>query len=607
MKFSNKDSSMPICATENIPLFVMYIKRELSKEQERKLDQHIEQCIDCRMNFAYTEEILNLRHPLSSDEKSLLLKYVTDPLWYYSINNAKKQILDEVKELLKKPQLDSVNTSTLSSRTPNDDKDKSVNKTNSSNNNQNTNKHIYQKYSYFISTILILVFVVLASSIVLITTKYLRLGSSLPLSNSSSPIIPITSTTYNQQTSSLENNLYQKLDIAIDEFLSTQNNDYLNKANIVAKDIEDKYQDKYGIDLVTYYQGIPSSITKKLLSCRNTLSQLTTQPIGEHYQERLDKTEKIVEQFILFGNLIEAYKTKALVAKLKVKLLKYDQAEVIINEGLHFSQQKNYRVLQAYFLLWQAKRLVEVSEFSLAEDIFKQTIDLGKLLEIKELFVSPSMTLAATYLKNDDNEQALKIAQSVLANCKDCNIEHTISLLQIAGVAAFNKKFNELSRAYLDKAIELSKGYNNPYLLGMSYIFLAVTLADAGELDKAEEFYLKATTVTNNIEEPTTKLNVTSIILGYQAKAKLLAGDLDNALKLYQETIVVLNKLPFISNLEIAQAEEGLAITLNKLNKHTEAEKHFAIAKNHQQIADESKQTANCLLSFIPSNCSSKY
>jgi len=598
---------MPICATENIPLFVMYIKRELSKEQERKLDQHIEQCIDCRMNFAYTEEILNLRHPLSSDEKSLLLKYVTDPLWYYSINNAKKQILDEVKELLKKPQLDSVNTSTLSSRTPNDDKDKSVNKTNSSNNNQNTNKHIYQKYSYFISTILILVFVVLASSIVLITTKYLRLGSSLPLSNSSSPIIPITSTTYNQQTSSLENNLYQKLDIAIDEFLSTQNNDYLNKANIVAKDIEDKYQDKYGIDLVTYYQGIPSSITKKLLSCRNTLSQLTTQPIGEHYQERLDKTEKIVEQFILFGNLIEAYKTKALVAKLKVKLLKYDQAEVIINEGLHFSQQKNYRVLQAYFLLWQAKRLVEVSEFSLAEDIFKQTIDLGKLLEIKELFVSPSMTLAATYLKNDDNEQALKIAQSVLANCKDCNIEHTISLLQIAGVAAFNKKFNELSRAYLDKAIELSKGYNNPYLLGMSYIFLAVTLADAGELDKAEEFYLKATTVTNNIEEPTTKLNVTSIILGYQAKAKLLAGDLDNALKLYQETIVVLNKLPFISNLEIAQAEEGLAITLNKLNKHTEAEKHFAIAKNHQQIADESKQTANCLLSFIPSNCSSKY
>ncbi|KAF0249124.1 MAG: hypothetical protein FD167_1478, partial [bacterium] len=242
-----------------------------------------------------------------------------------------------------------------------------------------------------------------------------------------------------------------------------------------------------------------------------------------------------------------------------------------------------------------------------AEDIFKETIDLGKLLEIDELLVSPSMTLAATYLKNNDNAQALKIAQNILANCKNCNIEYTISLLQIAGVAAFNIKFNELSRAYLDKAIQLSKEYN-PYSLAMSYTFLAVTLTDSKEFDKAEEFYSKAITVTNNIKEQTAKLEVRSIILGYQAKAKLINGDLEKAAKLYQETLVIINDLHLNNSLEISQLQEGLAMALKGSGKEIEAQKHFTIAKNYQETANESKQTANCLLSFIPNSCtSSKY
>lgn len=190
-----------------------------------------------------------------------------------------------------------------------------------------------------------------------------------------------------------------------------------------------------------------------------------------------------------------------------------------------------------------------------------------------------------------------------MANSKNSSIENIVSLLHIAGISAFNKNFNELSRSYLDNAIQLSKDSKNTYSLAMSYTFLAVTLANSKEFDKAEGFYLKAKVLATQIEEQPTRLETTSIILGYQAKAKLMAGNFEQAAALYQETMSTMNKLDFKNNLEMAQLEEGLATSLNKTGKTTEGQKHLVLAKNYQNLANESKQTANCLLSFIPSNC----
>lgn len=598
MKLNNskEEPLTPICTTENIPLFVMYIKSELSNDHKDRLDKHLQNCIDCKMNLAYVKEILQFKHPISIDEKTLLLKCLTDPLFYYFINNVKKEVFNDVKNLIQEKQID-------------DSKIKNINKTSTNNikqpnkPNEYNKKTIYPKstYSYLMLATSMAVFLMLGSFILLgLGIKYPALQAYLPFSKQVGAKNS-TDLTSNLIVNAKENNLYQQLDSAIDEYLKANNKESSEKAEIIAKDIKLRYEDNYGIDLVKYYKSVPDSAIKILAENRKKLSSLTEQPINDNYDKNLVELEKIAQSFTSYGDLIDAHKAKILIARMKVKTFKYDEAETTINEGLSFAQKNNYLMLESYFTLWQAKRLVEIPDFSLAQDLFNKTIELGKKLEITELFVSSSMTLAGIYLKNDDNEQALKVAQDVLANAKSYNVDYTVSLLQMAGVAAFNNKFDELSKTYLNQAITLSEEHKKPHLLVMSYTFMGLTLSESNQFSQAEDFYLKAKLAANNIEQTDTRLAILSITLGYEAKTKLNQGDLQTATKLYQETLTIIKDLKINNDLEISQLERGLAIALEKSGKEAQAQEHFAIAKTHQSMAESKKENANFLLSFLPS------
>lgn len=102
MRYNNKYEESLSCANKNILLFVMYIRGELSRERELRLDNHIINCDDCKAGFTMVEEILNLSHPLSANEKTLFLKNTTDPLWHQSFNTLKQQLITELKESVEK-------------------------------------------------------------------------------------------------------------------------------------------------------------------------------------------------------------------------------------------------------------------------------------------------------------------------------------------------------------------------------------------------------------------------------------------------------------------------------------------------------------------------
>ncbi|MBI4850231.1 MAG: hypothetical protein HY819_00235, partial [Acidobacteria bacterium] len=407
----------------------------------------------------------------------------------------------------------------------------------------------------------------------------------------------------NNKPKSAGTNLYQELDLAIDEYLEHQDISYINKAREIATDIDTKYGDKYGVDLVSYYQTISNSQKKNLLIYRKKFVELSNQPSGDNYEHRLKESEKLKSNFFSLGNTLETYKINTLIAKLHVKLLKYKIAEIVINDGLNFADKHNYLFLKGHFLLWQAKNLSELSDFSLAESVFKETIKIGEVLKIEELLISPGMTLAAIYLKNDDNKKALKTVEQVLNNYSLSNIEHTISLLQIGGVSAFNLKLYNLSEGYFHDAITLSKKHSNSYALIMSYTFYGVTLAQAQRFEKAEEAFEKAKEETKKIQEEASRLNVSSITLGYQAKAKLLAGQFTKAIELYKETLAIIDKLEITNTLEAGQIQEGLAIALEKIGREDEAKQHITIAKHYQELAASKEERANCLLSFMPNIC----
>jgi len=598
MRLNNKEDLTPICATENVPLFVMYVKGELTEKHKSKLEAHLSHCADCKMNLAYVKEILQFKHPLSADEKTLLLKYLSDPLFYYFIHDIRKKVLSDVRDILKEVNIHIKNNENIEAY-----KDGKINQ---------PSKLSYQKrpYSYAVMTLAIAGFLSLGSLIVLgLSVKYPALQSYLPFSNSTSPVVEerlpsnLNSDFQINLSKATENNLYQQLDTAIDEFLSTKNREHLVKAESIAKDIQLFYEDNYGVDLVSYYKNVPEHLITRLSTSRKKMFELINSKPGDGYTKALEETEQLSSNLLDVGNIIETYRVKTLKNKLHVILRDYELANALTKEGLKFCSDKKYLFLEAYFSLWQAKALTETGEFNKTEQHFFQTISLAEKLSLVDIIINASSSLAAIYHLNNHNEKALTLSQSLLLKSSVLKKEQIITLMQISGLSAFNLQYYSLSSSCLKEAIRLSEEIKNPAFLARSYTLLSLTLAEKKDFLESESYHLKAIDSANSLNDPVSKLNTLSIITGYYAKAKLIEGNFYEAAKNYEQTLEMMETLGLKNHLQLSQLNEGLAIALKATKENKQSQKYLAIANYYRKLADDGKESTNCLLSFIPRPC----
>lgn len=596
MKFYSEESSMPLCTTENVPLFVMYIKKELPEEQTLKLEHHFKECSDCKVNCLYTKEILQLKHPLSCDEKTLLLKYLTDPLWYYAISNAKKQILSEVKELIQESKPNNIKKLDFANKVV----DKTID-------NQNYIKNIFQQYTYFIVTVLMISSITLGYfSYLTITNKNFNLSSKNSLSSLSiaegnnNPFIENSS---DFADSFQDNILYKQLDTNINEYLTTKDNFYLKQSKTIAQELQSKYQENYGVDLVKYYETVPVEKLPELSVYRGQMLILLSNNSGSDIEQRLKESQELENKFLELGNTVEAYRVKTITNKMYSLLPNYEKTKLTAREGLKFSTDNNYLFLQGYFLLWQANLLSEEVSLEESEKTFQEIIQIGEKIKIYDFVSRPKLSLAALYHLNNEDQKSLEMVQSLLNNSEKMKKERIISLMQLAGLASSKLKQYDLSKVYLKESVRLAKEINNSALSARSYTYLSLVSAELKNFSDSEEYHLKSINETNRLADNTTKLNTVFLISGYYGKTKLLAGDFEAATKIYQESLSMFQELNLKNNLELSQLNEGLAIALKELNKIDEAEKYFATANQYHKLAEHNKEIANCFLSFVPNPC----
>jgi tetratricopeptide (TPR) repeat protein len=603
------------CEKLSIKKFFLYAKGLLSRAEERKIDAHCGGCDDCRANLAYVFEIVNGTEKLSTVDQTLLLKYLHDPIYKHTIEKVKdsirEELLAEVKILMadntsfEQNDTRKINAETIIENKILSDNDKVKNKFFSFSKilNKIPDQIISSNLSYFTFALLVVVFISLSIfSYLALSSRSNQQPSISKFSGSeSSPIIRAMT----QQVKQGNNTLYKKLDSLIDQYLESKHIDYLNEAELVAKIIDSRYGDKYGIGLVSYYSAAPSSALPILELHRKEMFSLLNQANGDNYKQRLDDSLVLEKKLYELGNLPEAYRVKFLIAKLYAKTYKYQECNAVIAEGISFSEKNQYLMLQGYFLLWKAKNTSLTANFLETEETFRTVINIGKTLEINELVVNPAMTLTGLYQMRDEDQKALEMAQSVFntANYPDTNLELIIGLKQMAGLAAFKLGFSELANSYLHDAIELSEKSKTPYLIASSYTFLGLTLAEGKNFPESQEAYLKAKESLSQIQEEATRLDALSIVLGYQAKAKLSEGEFQEAANLYHQTLDINNRLGDKNNIENSQLNEGLAIALEKTQSNKESQEYFALASHYKALALSKHEQSNCLLSYLPSAC----
>ncbi|MBI4852399.1 MAG: tetratricopeptide repeat protein [Acidobacteria bacterium] len=579
------------CTDGNIYLFVKYIQGELLRAEECALDRHIQNCENCLINFSYVEEIVLGKQTLSTDQKTLLIKYLSDPIWQSAIEKTKQEIVNEVKVSLK----DSLSNSNPISK-PVDNNDNNIDKTykNSYKNASNYNYPPLYKRPTFITTAFVTVFFSLTLA------NYLMIFHSQQKTNLLSNSTPSSIVIANEV--SVNRNLYQELDKAIDEYLLLKNTLPLKNAKKIAKEMKESYGENYGIDLVSYYKSLPLSDLDKLLVYRKEMFDLLDQAVGSKYEERLKRSQELEKNFLSVGNKVEAYRAKTLISKAQHFL--YDKNfESSTKEGLTFSQNNNYLFLEGYFLLWQAKHLSDTASFKEADDAFQQTINIGKRINLDDIISSSNVSLVTLYHLNNDDQRCLETVENLLFSPKKIKKDRLASLMQIAGLAAANLQKKDLSEKYLNKSVKLAEELQNSVILAKSYTFLSLTAAKEANLSQSNYYYLKSLEAIGKIEDRATRNISMFISLGYYGKTKSLEGDYSQAAKAYEQALEIAKTIDLKSNLELSQINQGLAVANKELKNYKEADQYFATASYYGNLAKKHKEITNCLLSFIPNPC----
>ncbi len=394
------------------------------------------------------------------------------------------------------------------------------------------------------------------------------------------------------------NPLYDHLNNGIDRYLESKNTSDLQQAQRIASEIDKKYGDKYGLDLVAYYRSLPTEEFQGVRQCRKEVMALTFSP-GDNSTKVLTEAKQLIGRLNAINNRLEVYRVKIVMAK--TYALAFNETldnENLITDGIEYSTNKKYLFLKLNFLLWRAKDQRVFADHRQAEILFEQVIELAKFLNLEQEEGSAIMSLAMACHQHNHNNKALELTTNAInRNLKYFNMA---SIWYVKGLAEFSKGMREIADQSLKKSLALAQNSNDPFNISLCYVFLGVTSSEKGEFEKAEFFFTQAEKIGTSLEEPEGFFDLFSRINGYRAKSKLLQGDYSSAVYLYKDTLSKLEKLKIKDDLELSQVNTGLAISLEKTGQTNEAIKYRLEGERHLEIANTKKEHSNCLMSFLP-------
>jgi tetratricopeptide (TPR) repeat protein len=580
------ESPCPFAKAEHFAKLVLGILDSPTKTQ---LEQHAieENCSSCTDIWMEISEIVSGVTKPSDEEIKLLVKIFTSRLW----TNKEEQIRDKVlTEVLKK--LESTaklqEIMDLIQSAPNTlENSKKIEVLNGrATNLENGQTAIFKELKSIRTMVIIFSFSIISISILI----FLILG--LPAFRNQNLITTNPSSHINSTKITNNSNLYEALDIALDNYLSKQSG--ITEAEKIAKQIKIQNNDNYGVDLARYYKGVEIDKCYELLQLRQELKSLTISTVKEDPQHFLVKVNKLYQNFLLANALIEAYRTKIIWLKYYSITSDSKNIKYFTEELLTWTTNNNYLYLRLQTLLWQAKDPKEPNPISTMENVF----NLAVKLNLFDIQVSSSTSLAALYVNQQENQKALELAETILKT-ETLKYTHKTTLLQIKGMAYFNLKDYRNSRYYLGQAVNIAKENDDNFLITLSYSFLGIVLAQSGEYTESEIALNNAQEAVERVKVPAHKAELESRVLGYQAKKEFLQGNYTKSISLYEKSINCIEKAELENNASLAELNQGLGMALKKIGNKRHVE-HDRMASYYAKQANLPKETFSCILSFIP-------
>ncbi|MEW6735653.1 MAG: hypothetical protein AB1489_30460 [Acidobacteriota bacterium] len=412
----------------------------------------------------------------------------------------------------------------------------------------------------------------------------------------------------NEQLSTLtvkEHTRYEQVDQYIDDYLAalrTGNNieaaNALASAEQIATKISVKTGDKYGKDLINFYRVISNNGVKPIYEARKILLEIESRIVTDNLSSDVEKLSNIKTLFEQYNANLEVARTNIQIAKCQLKLGELDLAQALLTKSLQEANQRDHLYIQTQLLHRQGQYYAEVSNLNAAIESLKKAAVIAKIIDVPQLLISPTATLSTLFYIANDNQQAFEYGHEALSGARAIDSVSTIQITQVLGGAVFNLSYKSLGEYYLLTSIAAAEKHRVNSNLALSHSLLGIIKAEQGLFDEGDLIFQTASTIVNNIQDEKTNKRLSFIVTGRTARANMLAGRVDKAIALYEQTIELAKQVNAQQILALSQAHQGLAECLIARNDLPRAKKELEIALELDSKAKANSEQQNSLLTL---------
>ncbi|MEW6733183.1 MAG: hypothetical protein AB1489_17785 [Acidobacteriota bacterium] len=396
---------------------------------------------------------------------------------------------------------------------------------------------------------------------------------------------------------------YEQLNQHIDDYLgalqtgnSVGATNALSSAEEIANKMADQTGEKLGIDFVSYYRRVPTSAIPLLIKARDLASR--AEATRDNFTDNLEKAYQAQAIFKQYEASCEVARTEITIAHCLNKIGRWSEADQIIRVSLERAKTANHLFSMASLKLEQGANLSQTSNFTHASKVLAEAIQIATPLEVSTVALRPSLVLTNIYYVTNDNTRAFEQAYKTLQLTAGSNALIEVQSLQILGGSAFNLNYPKLAEKYLQQSIAKAKVQNNLYLLSFSHMLYGLIQAEQKHPGAAESSFREAMYTAQQITDLQLRRPIEAAVVGYNARAQMLAGNSDKAIEMYTRALELTQQANIQQKLGLSQLHQGLGECFIAKGDYNRAETEMTLAVSLNREARANAEEQNTLLTF---------
>jgi tetratricopeptide (TPR) repeat protein len=266
------------------------------------------------------------------------------------------------------------------------------------------------------------------------------------------------------QTKSIPPSRYEQINKGIDDYLTARKLGNLAEANQILEDVSSVASemasmtgDKFGMDVVSYYRGVPNNAIEELQKARKLRAEVEATIPSDNYDSSLAKLGKAKSTFEELGAQIDIETTNIQIVRNLTNANRLQEAEPLAKTGLDNAVKSTHIFSQSSWLYWKGQIFYRSSRRDMAIPIFEQSQQIANTLGVIDLELHPARALADIYYEQNDNVRALQQSRdclplAILVNNRFLEFQFT----QIAGMSLLSLNDKEGAEKYLQRGLEIA-------------------------------------------------------------------------------------------------------------------------------------------------------